>query len=198
MKNILKHLILFTSILTLPLTALAYEEEYETASYNRTVGGNVYGSIQLVDTLPIVQMGIGGGLYFDYRFNPKFSLMIETFFTFQDGKGVSAAENTITFLAIPAATFKIYFFQNLPQIDPYVGIGIGLYGLFEGDVANATQGYGIGAQIEVGLEYNIAANLVLGVGGTYRSVGLINSLTGTANASTYMPYTLFGRVGYRF
>ncbi len=183
--------------LFLSLNVLA-EDDFDTTSYNKTLGASVYGSIQLVDTLPLVDMGIGGGAFFDWRFNERFSLMVESFFTTQDGRGQSAADRSIEFLCIPASTFKVYIPTKTPQLDPYIGLGIGFYHLREGDVEDDTAGFGIGAQIEVGIEYLLADNLMVGVGGTYRSVGLINSLTGPANASTYMPYTLFGRVGYRF
>ncbi|MBU1918273.1 MAG: outer membrane beta-barrel protein [bacterium] len=198
-KKIFSQIIMTVLMITIPLSAWAYDDEYATTtSYTRTVGVNIMGNIQLVDTLPVMDMGIGGGIFFDYRFNQRFSFMLEGFFTLQNGKGASAAENTIYFFAIPAATFKVYFLDSLAQIDPYIGVGVGFYGLLEGDDSNNTGGFGVGAQIEVGLEYLVADNLVLGVGGTYRSIGIINSLSGTANASVYMPYTLFGRIAYRF
>lgn len=166
--------------------------------YNKTIGGTVYGSIPLVDTLPEVSLGIGGGMFFDYRFNERFSIMIESFFTTQDGNGRSNGEGSIEFMALPAVTFKMYVLNNAVNLDPYIGIGVGLYGMTEGSAANSTGGFGMGAQIEVGMEYHVAENLLAGVGGTYRSIGLINSLSGPANATVFMPYTLFGRIGYRF
>lgn len=166
--------------------------------YNRTVGGTIYGSIQLVDTLPIVGPGIGGGAFFDYRFNQMFSFQVESFIILQDGARASAAEGSIKFFAMPTGTLKIYPLKNATKLDPYFGIGLGLYMLTEGDIGNNTFGVGLGAQIETGLDINLTDNLLFGVGGTYRSVGLLNSFSGTANASTYMPYTLFGRIGYRF
>lgn len=167
-------------------------------SYAKTIGGTIYGSIQLVDTTPVLDMGIGGGAFFDYRFNEKFSIMVEAFAITQDGSGRSSGEGSIEFMALPAITLKLYVLGNKKVIDPYIGMGTGFYLLTEGSNNNSTKGLGIGAQIEVGIDYSPAENLVFTAGGTYRSVGLINSLSGTANASTYMPYTLFGRIGYRF
>ena len=167
-------------------------------SYNKTIGGNIYGSIQLADTLPVVDPGIGGGMFFDYRFNDRFSLMIESFFTSQDGAGRSKGEGTIYFVSTPDLTFKVYILKGQPRIEPYIGIGVGFYWLTEGSASNNTGGFGIGAQVEAGVEYSLTDNLMLGAGGTYRSVGILNSLSGNANATTYMPYTLFGRIGYRF
>lgn len=166
--------------------------------YNKTIGASVYGSIQLVDTLPVVDTGVGGGLFFDYRFNDRFSIMVESYFTSQSGTGRSNGEGNIIALAVPAVTLKLFILNNATTIDPYFGIGVGLYALTEGNASNNTGGFGLGAQIETGLEINIAENLMVGVGGTFRSVGLINSFSGNANATTYMPYTLFGRLGYRW
>lgn len=182
----------FILFITTP-SALAYEP-----TYLRTIGGTIYGSIQLVDTTPIVDPGIGAGAFFDYRFNQRFSLTTEAFVTFQDGDGASTAEGSILFFALPASTLRLYFLNSTSKLDPYLGIGLGLYYLTEGSVNNNSSGFGLGAQVEVGLDYNLSDNFLVTVGGTYRSVGLINSFSGTANASTYMPYTLFGRIGYRF
>ncbi|MBF0103874.1 MAG: outer membrane beta-barrel protein [Deltaproteobacteria bacterium] len=192
MKKKLSALLGVMSVMTIFLRP-ANAEVY----YNKTIGGNIFGSIQLAETLPIVDPGIGGGMFFDYRFNDRFSIMIEGFFTTQDGDRQSSGEGSIEFLAVPVTTFKVYVLSN-SKMDPYFGIGIGLYGLLEGDLPNNTGGFGLGAQIETGLEFNVAENLMVGVGGTFRSVGLLNSLSGTSNATAYMPYTLFGRIGYRF
>lgn len=188
----------FLSLLALAYSPFALSYDDGASSYNKTIGGMILGSIQLVDTLPVVDPGIGGGAFFDYRFNDRFSITVESFFTTQDGTGRSSGEGSIEFLCVPATTFKIYLANADAKIEPYFGIGVGIYYLTEGDVSNSTSGIGIGAQIEVGLDYDIANNLMLGVGGTYRSVGLVNGLTGASNATTFMPYNLFGRIGYRF
>lgn len=186
------------TILFSVLTLLIASSNAFAQDYNKTIGGTVYGSIPLADTLPEVSMGIGGGMFFDYRFNERFSIMIESFFTTQDGKGRSNGEGSIEFMALPAVNFKLYLLNNSVSIDPYIGIGVGLYYMTEGNASNSTGGFGMGAQVEVGLEYHVAENLLASVGGTYRSIGLINSLSGPANATVFMPYTLFGRIGYRF
>lgn len=202
----LKQLTFFTLafILFSQTTFADTDDDFESGSggggiiHSRTFGGTIYGSIQLVDTLPTLDLGIGGGVFFDNRFNDRFSIAIESFAVTQDGKGASSAENSIEFLAIPTATIKLYLLGATTKLDPYVGIGIGLYLLTEGEVDNSSFGLGLGAQIETGLDYLITDTLTLSVGGVYRSVGLLNSFSGTANATTYMPYTLFGRIGYKF
>lgn len=200
----LKRLTIFALALAFfALPALA-EDDYDEPSSgggivnSRTLGGTIYGSVQLVDTLPTLDPGIGGGVFFDNRFNDRFSIAIEAFAITQDGDGASGAENSIEFLGIPTATIKLYLLGATSKFDPYIGIGIGVYALTEGSIDNSSFGLGIGAQIETGLDYVLTDTLALSVGGVYRSVGLLNSLSGTANATTYMPYTLFGRIGYKF
>ena len=168
------------------------------SSYNKTIGGIVYGSIPLVDTLPNVDLGIGGGAYFDYRMNQRFSVTIEAFAITQDGTSRSQGEGSIEFMGIPTVTFKIYFLEEGSKLDPYAGIGVGFFLLTEGGISDSTGGVGLGAQVEVGLDYLLNDHLSMGAAGTFRSVGLITKFSGAANATTYMPYTLLGKIGYHF
>ncbi len=190
----------FCVLLFLFITLLAknsFADEYGVNNPN-TVGLSIYGNFQLVDTLPNLDPGIGGGFYWDYRFNDRFSFQLEAFAITQNGEDVSSGEDHIEFFGFPISLFKLYVLEKKYRFDPYIGTGVGLYWLTEGDIENDTGGLGLGAQIETACDYNIEENLVATIGGTYRSVGLINSLEGTAVASTFMSYTFFGRIGYRF
>lgn len=169
-----------------------------SATNPRTLGLTVYGSVQLVDTLPVLDPGVGGGAWFDYRFNDRFSLSVEAFAITQDGDGRSQGEGDIQFLGLPTTTLKLYFLNAGAKFDPYAGIGIGIYVLTEGAIPNNSFGMGLGAQFETGFDYLLSDSFVASFGGVYRSVGLLNGLSGTSNATTYMPYTLFGRLGYKF
>lgn len=193
-------LFLIITLFVILFTSSAQADDYYTGvdEKNKTIGGTIFGSIQLVDTTPVVDPGIGGGLFFDYRFNSRFSITLESFWITQDGTGRSQGEGSVEFLGIPTTTFKYYPIGNQYIVDPYFGIGIGFYALTEGKIKDNSFGMGLGAQIEIGMDYALTNQLSLGVGGTYRSIGMLNSLSGTANATTYMPYTLFGRIGYRF
>lgn len=190
----MKNLIILCTIFILFSSTVSAYDGYN----NKTIGGNVYGSIPLVDTTPEMDLGIGGGMFFDYRFNERYSIQVESFFTTQDGKNSSSGEGDLVMLALPAVTLKLYVLNQSDKFDPYIGVGVGLYGLLEGTQSNNSGGWGMGGQIEVGVDYKLTENIMLGAGGTYRSIGLINSLSGNANATAIMPYTLFGRVGYRF
>lgn len=187
--------VIFCLFLSVPTASAQY---YESSSLPHTVGATVYGSFQLVETDPLVSPGIGGGLYWDYRANDRFSLQLEAFVITQDGRDSSSGEGSIEFFGMPTTTFKLYVMGKQYRFDPYIGAGVGFYWLTEGSAGDDSGGLGLGAQIELGVDYHLHDNLVVTAGGTYRSIGLINSLDGANNAGVYMPYTLFGRIGYRF
>ena len=46
---------------------------FARSSKNMTIGIMAMGNIQLIDTLPDIDPGPGGGVYFDYRFNQRFT-----------------------------------------------------------------------------------------------------------------------------
>ncbi len=187
-------LVLLAIILLVTPTANAQEGAF----YSRTVGLSLLGSLTPVSTLPEVGFGIGAGIFFDYRFNERFSLENEAFFTTQDGSGRSVNENSLRFFAIPATTVKLYILSQ-SKIEPYIGLGVGIYGLSEGDVTtNDSGGFGLGAHLKAGVEYALADNFMAGLGLTYRSVGIISSLGNNANASTFMPIMISATAGYRF
>ena len=77
-------------------------------------------------------------------------------------------------------------------------MGVGFFLLTEGSLSDSTGGAGLGAQIEVGFDYLLNDHISVGVAGTFRSVGIITNLSGSANATTFMPYTLQGKIGYHF
>lgn len=185
-------------LLSLVLALIIAGSVQAASSFNKTIGGSIYGSVPLVDTLPNVDAGIGGGAYFDYRMNQRFSVTLEAFAITQDGTDRSNGEGSIEFMGIPTVTFKIYFLEEGTKMDPYAGIGVGFFLLTEGGIGDSTGGAGIGAQVEVGFDYLLTDHLSIGAAGTFRSVGLITKFSGAANATVYMPYTLQGKIGYHF
>lgn len=166
---------------------------------SKTVGASFYGSFQLFDTTPSLDFGLGGGVFFDYRMNERFSFTLESFFSSHNASGRSNAENRVSLIALPTATFKFYFLNNTEsRFDPYVGLGVGLYYLTEGDVANETGGLGLGAQIELGSNFYLSDRWSLGAAATFRSIAIINDLSGPVSASAHVPLSLQARVGYHF
>jgi hypothetical protein len=162
------------------------------------VGIGPVGQIFLIDTIPIMDPGIGGHVFFNYRFAEQFSLETSFIVTTQDGTNVSAGDNGMLFMGMPTFDFKYYFLKNDPKFDPYAAVGVGLYWLTEGSTGNSTGGLGLGAQIGLGFDYYITDVVSVGFQGLFRSIGLITNL-GTPSASTAIfPFSLQGNVAFHF
>lgn len=162
------------------------------------IGLGPVGNIYLVDTIPIMQPGVGGHVFFQYRFHEQVAFETSFMMSSQDGSNVSSGDGGILFLGMPTLDGKYFFLKDDPKFDPYVAVGIGVYWLTEGKVSNNTGGVGLGAQIGVGVDYYVADNISVGFQGTFRPIALITSL-GTPSASTAIfPYTLAGNVAFHF
>lgn len=195
MKRFIIVTILFIFVLALPFKTEA------RSTKKLTIGLLAMGNVQLLDTIPEFQVGPGGGVYFDYRFNQRFSIQIDAWATTHDGKGPSQGDNGIEFLGIPTFTIKLYFMDDeSSRWDPYAGIGIGVFALSEGSVENGTNGVGLGGQIEVGFDYYFTDIISAGFSGVFRSAGIISSLSNSSgnNATAIIPFSLVGRLGFHF
>lgn len=194
----MKRLILLSFLillLSLPFQAKA------RSSKKLTIGLLAMGNIQLLETIPEFGPGPGGGVYFDYRFNQRFSIQIDAWATTHSGTGPSSGDGGIELLGIPTFTIKLYFMDDeTSRWDPYAGIGIGVFALSEGSVENGTNGVGLGGQIEVGFDYYFSDLISAGFSGVFRSAGIIQSLSNSSgnNATAVIPFSLVGRLGFHF
>ncbi len=162
------------------------------------VGVGPIGNIYLIDTIPVMDPGIGGHAFFNYRFQDQLAFEATFMMSTQGGANVSATDNGILFLGMPTFDLKYYFLKNDPAFDPYIAMGLGVYWLTEGSVSNSTGGMGLGAQLGVGFDYYVAEQISLGFQGVFRSIGLITNM-GTPSASTAIfPYSLLGNVAFHF
>ncbi|MBI3540563.1 MAG: hypothetical protein HY073_00170 [Deltaproteobacteria bacterium] len=162
------------------------------------IGMGPVGNIFLIDTVPVLQPGVGGHVYFDYRFHDQVSFKTTFLITSQDGTSVSSGDNGILFLGMPTFDVKLYFLKNDPKFDPYISTGVGVYWVTEGSKSDATGGVGLGSQLGLGFDYYLTDVISLGFEGVFRSIGLITNL-GTPSASTALfPYTLHGNVAFHF
>jgi hypothetical protein len=162
------------------------------------VGVGPAGNIYLIDTVPVMDPGIGGHVFFDYRFAEQFSFTTSFLITTQNGTNVSKGDNGMLFLGMPTFDFKYYFLKNDPKFDPYAAVGVGLYWLTEGSVGNSTGGVGLGAQLGLGFDYYFTDVVSAGFEGLFRSIGLITNF-GTPSASTAIfPFSLLGNVAFHF
>ncbi len=194
----MKKVALTLLFLTTLAAGLALKPNRVEARQGFAVGLGPVGNIYLIDTLPVMDPGIGGYVFFNYRFQEQFAFETSFIVTTQSGRNVSSGDNGILFLGMPTFDLKYYFLKNAPHFDPYAGVGIGLYWLTEGSTNNSTGGLGLGAQLDVGFDYYLSDVISLGFEGVFRSIGLITNF-GTPSASTAIfPYTLMGNVAFHF
>lgn len=169
------------------------------SSKPRTLGIMGMGNIQLIDATPELDPGAGGGIYFDYRFNQRFSITTSAWVTDHDGAGGSDGDNGILLLGIPDVTIKLYFLSDeSSNWDPYAGIGIGVYALTEGSRESGGNGVGIGAHVDLGVDYYASDVISLGFAGIFRSAAIITSISDNSNASAIIPFSLVGKIGFHF
>lgn len=170
----------------------------ETAGGNFTIGIGPVGNIFVVDANPELDPGVGGYVYFDYRWSPQFSTQFGVLVTTEDGRGISDGDNGIEFLGIPTFDLKFYILKDPSRWDPYGLIGMGVYAVTEGTTKNGTTAVGIGADVGIGCDFYVTEALSLGLSTVFRSIGLINSISGGNNGSSLFPVSLMGNIAYHF
>ena len=165
---------------------------------NFTVGIGPVGHIYVVDARPELTPGVGGYVYFDYRWSPQLSTQFNVIVTTQDGRGPDTGDNGIEFLGIPTIDFKYYVLSSESHWDPYLMIGIGLYALSEGSQDNGTFSIGYGANAGFGFDYYLTEKWSLGLATGFKGIALIDSTGGSNNGTAVFPYYLTGNVGFHF
>ena len=165
---------------------------------NFTFGIGPIGNFFLVNGRPEMNPGGGGYLYFDYRWSPQISTQFSILVSTENGKGADAGDNGIEFLGIPTIDFKYYILSSESHWDPYFMAGIGLYAVSEGTQSNGTFGLGMGTNVGLGCAYYFTEKWSIGMGLSFRSIGLIDSGRGSNNAKAIFPLTLTANVGFHF
>jgi len=169
-----------------------------SAAGNYSVGLGPVGNVYVVDTNPELDPGIGGYVYFDYRWSPQFSTQFGVIVTTQDGTGISSGDNGIEFLGIPTFDLKFYILSEPSRWDPYGLIGMGVYATTEGSVNNGTWAVGIGANLGLGTDFYITEKWSVGLAFVFRSIGLITDTSGSNNGTALFPFSMMGNVAYHF
>ncbi|MFH1873617.1 MAG: outer membrane beta-barrel protein [Pseudomonadota bacterium] len=165
---------------------------------NFSVGLGPVGNIFVVDSNPELDPGVGGYVYFDYRWSPQFSTQFGVMVTTEDGTGISAGDNGIEFLGIPTFDLKFYVLSSPSRWDPYGMIGIGFYAVSEGSADNGTVAFGIGANLGLGFDFYLTEKFSLGFATVLRSIGMIDSIGGNSNGTSLFPVSLQANVAYHF
>jgi len=180
---------LLVLILSTPITLMAE---------NFTLGIGPIGNIFVVDANPELGIGVGGQVFLDYRWSPRLSTQFSVLVSSQDGEGASNGDNGIEFLGIPTVDVKYYVTYNESHWDPYVLIGVGLYAVSEGTIANGTPAIGMGGNAGVGVDYYFNQKISAGFSGIFRSVGLIGGTSGANSGSGIFPFQMSGYLGWHF
>lgn len=190
---------IFASVLTiLALTAYGSKAKASSAAGNYSIGLGPVGNIYVVDSRPELDPGVGGYVYFDYRWSPQFSTQFGVIVTTQDGTGISSGDNGIEFLGIPTFDLKFYLMSEPSRWDPYGLIGMGVYAITEGSASNGTVAVGIGANLGLGTDYYVTERFSIGLAAVFRSIGLIDSVSGSNNGTALFPFSMMGNVAYHF
>lgn len=193
----MKRLLMF-ALITLALSS-AQSSFAGTAAGNYSVGLGPVGNIFVVDSDPELDPGIGGYVYFDYRWSPQFSTQFSVIVTTEDGTGISAGDDGIEFLGIPTFDLKFYLFANKEtRWDPYGLIGVGFYALSEGTAGNGTLAFGIGADLGLGFDFYVSERFSLGFATVFRAIGFIDSIGGNKNGTSEFPVSLMANVAYHW
>lgn len=185
-----KNIILFLAMSFL-VVANSYAENF-------SVGAGPIGNIYVVNSRPELDPGAGGYVFFDYRWSPQISTQFNVIVTTQDGKNGSKGDNGILFLGIPTVDFKYYLFSSESHFDPYLMAGIGFYTISEGSVSNGTFAIGGGANVGVGMDYYLSEKWSLGLVSSFRTIGLIDSTSGSNNGTSLFPLNFAGNVAFHF
>ncbi len=145
-----------------------------------SLGAMGLGNFFLTNGGPNLDIGPGGGLLFDYRFNQRWSIETDLFFSFHDGEGNNAGDNNMILLGVPSIELKFYLRGQEAKIDPYVLAGLGFYVLTEGSVKNNSGGFGLGGNIGIGSDFYVLDRLSLGIAIKFRPIALIQGNSASA------------------
>ena len=190
--------ILFILVLFLLSTVVNKSAMAGSTAGNFSVGLGPVGNIFVVDSNPELDPGVGGYVYFDYRWSPQFSTQLGVLVTTEDGTGISRGDNGIEFLGIPTFDLKFFMLSSPSRWDPYALIGMGFYAISEGSTNNGTVAVGIGANLGLGFDFYITEQFSLGFATIFRSIGLIDSIGGNRNGTALFPVSILGNVAYHF
>ncbi len=164
-----------------------------------TVGMGPVGNIYLIDTVPILDPGVGGFMFFQYRFHEQVAFETSFMLNVQDGQTRTGQEDVgILFLGMPIFDVKFFLRQGDPRFDPYFATGLGMYWLTEGSRGNDTGGTGLGGQFGLGFDYYLNDIISLGFQGVFRSIALITDFGTPSQSTAVFPYSLMGSLAFHF
>lgn len=165
---------------------------------NFSVTAGAMGNIYVVDARPQLDPGIGGFFAFDYRWAPEVSTTFSVLVTTQNGTGISAGNNNILVFGLPTIDFKYYPIPEASHFDPFLMAGVGFYLVSDGSGGAGTQAAGMGAQAGLGCDFYFTQKLSFQAAGVFRSIALIDAVSGSNNGTAIFPFSLQGGLSYHF
>jgi outer membrane protein W len=160
-----------------------------------SVGAQGLGNFFLTDSDPDLKIGPGGGLFFDYRFNQRWSIEVDLFVSFHDGSGISSGDNGMLLLGVPTAELKFYPRSQEATVEPYLFAGLGIYVLTEGDIDDNSGGVGVGGNLGAGVDFYVTNRFSLGFAVKFRPIALIQ---GGNNSAALINLGLVGNLAWHF
>lgn len=165
------------------------------ARHSMAVSGFGGGNFQIVNTYPQLDIGGGGGIAFEYRFNQHWGIQTSLSVFDHNGSGPQSGDNGILVLNVPSIDLKYYILNAERRVDPYLRAGLGLTVLTGGSVSNNSGGAGMAAQIGVGTDFYINDSFSVGAEIQFKTAGIIR---GNSQSSAMIFLPVLGNFTYHF
>ncbi len=153
------------------------------------------GNFHLIDTFPDLDLGAGGGIAFEYRFNQHWGIQTSLGVFDHNGSGAQRGDNGILVLNVPSIDLKYYLLNDEKRIDPFLRAGLGLTVITGGSISNNSGGAGMAAQIGVGSDFYLNDSFSLGVEVQFKTAGIIR---GNSQSSAMIFLPVLGNFTYHF
>lgn len=165
------------------------------ARHSMAISGFGGGNFQIIDTFPQLNLGAGGGIAFEYRFNQHWGIQTSLSVFDHNGSGPQKGDNGVLLLNVPSIDLKYYLLNSEKKIDPYLRAGLGISVLTSGSVANNSGGAGMGAVVGLGSDFYINDAFSLGVEVQFKTAGIIR---GNSQSSALLFLPVLGNFTYHF
>ncbi len=153
------------------------------------------GEFPLLSSYPDLDIGAGGGVSFEYRFNQHWGISTSLSVFAHNGEGVSAGDKDMLFLDVPDVDLKFYFLSQERAFDPYISAGMGIGVLTEGSIDNNSGGAGIGSQVGLGSDFYLKDWLSVGLLAQFKTLALIR---GSSQSSALLFMRALGNFTFHF
>ncbi len=163
--------------------------------HSMAISGFGGGNFQIINTFPELDLGAGGGIAFEYRFNQHWGIQTSLSVFDHNGSGPQKGDKGILLLNVPSIDLKYYLLGDEKRFDPFLRAGLGISVLTGGTVSNNSGGAGMGAQIGIGSDFYLNDAFSLGVEVQFKTAGIIR---GNSQSSAMIFLPVLGNFTYHF